>query len=180
MEPPHIKSITVKKELYLWNEKQEKLLETWGEECKKLSWLYNRAYKNFKNKNKFFIIVSVGLATVAGVGSFVNVECESWYSMGIGLIASISAGLTTINSKLDFGQIANRHKNSYHTFSKLYKEVSYILSFEHIHRGDSSEVMAKFKNNYDKAILESLDIPDRILEEYKKISSIDIAKKNEK
>ena len=160
-------SITVRKELDLWNENQEQLLRKWGDECKAFAWKHYKACKKFKRQNKYFNVVSVCLATVAGVGAFVNVECDSWYSLGIGLTASVSAGLTTLNSRLDLGELASKHKYSYQEFSKLSKEVPYVLSFERIRRGDSSQVMSEFKEKYDKIIDESPEIPIEITEEYK-------------
>lgn len=160
------KTITVKTELDLWNSSQEALLTKWGEECKALEWKHKEAYKKYRKKDKYYTITSIVLATVAGVGSFVNIECDSWFSFGIGLTASASAGFITLNKQLKLEETASKHKESYSQFSKLKKEVSYILSFDRKNRGDSSAVITSFKDNYEKAISESLDIPNDIVRKY--------------
>lgn len=151
-----------------WNTSQEKILQDWGEQCKSLSWMHYQASKKYKKYNTRLNIASIILSGIAGTGSFINVECDSYLSLTLGTLAMLSSISIASNQFLKFNELYVKHKQSSNKFLGLANEIEYQMAFERENRQEPSKFIEDCKKLYDTIISESLDVPDSIIEKYNK------------
>lgn len=149
-----------------WNDNQEKLLQDWGEQSNSLSWMHYHASKKYKKYNTRLNILSIVLSGVAGTGAFINIECNSYLSMSLGVLSMITSISVATNQFLKYQESYIKHKQSSNKFQGLANEITYQLSFERENRQSPVNLIKDCKKLYDTIISESLDVPEDIINKY--------------
>ena len=155
-----------------WCEKQEKLLVKWAEKAAGYRWLHNHARLVYKKQNNWLAYPSIVIASITGVGGFAvlnpsgnhDVSSETktrimivqYFFAFLNVIAGILSSISKFSQSLP---LSEAHSTMCIQWSKLYRFIDMELSLDVKHRMDVVEFIMKCKEEYDKLLDDSPDIP---------------------
>ena len=155
-----------------WCDKQEKLLIKWAEKAAGYRWLHNHARLSFKKTNDYLAYPSIIIASITGVGGFavLNPSGNSDLSndMKVRIIAiqyffaflNVMGGILTSISKFSQSlSLSEGHSAMCVQWSKFYRNIDMELSLDTKHRVSVVEFVMKCREDYDRLLDDSPDIP---------------------
>lgn len=155
-----------------WCDKQEKLLIKWAEKAAGYRWLHNHARLFYKKQNDWLAYPSIVIASITGVGGFAvlnpsgNEDVSSEMKNNIMIIQyffaflNVLGGILTSISK--FSQslpLSEAHSAVCVQWSKFYRSIDMEISLDVKHRTNVVEFIMKSREEYDKLLADSPDIP---------------------
>ena len=164
-----------------WCDKQEKLLIKWAEKAAGYRWLHNHARLSFKKTNDYLAYPSIIIASITGVGGFavLNPSGNSDLSndMKVRIIAiqyffaflNVMGGILTSISKFSQSlSLSEGHSAMCVQWSKFYRNIDMELSLDVKHRADVVEFVMKCREDYDRLLDDSPDIPAETIQAFLK------------
>ena len=155
-----------------WCEKQERLLKSWAERAAGYRWLHNHARLHFKKQNDYLSYPSIVIASITGVGGFAvlnpsgNESISSETRAKIMIVQYMFAFLNVLGGILTsigkFSQslsLSELHSSMCVQYSKYYRNIDMELSLDVKHRDDVVDFIMKSREDYDKLLDDSPDIP---------------------
>jgi hypothetical protein len=155
-----------------WCEKQEKLLIKWAEKAAGYRWLHNHARLFYKKQNDWLAYPSIIIASITGVGGFAvlnpsgNADVSNDTKNKIMIVQyffaflNVLGGILTSISKFSQSlSLSEAHSAQCVQWSKFYRSIDMELSLEVRHRGSVLEFIMKSREEYDKLLDDSPDIP---------------------
>jgi hypothetical protein len=155
-----------------WCEKQEKLLIKWSEKAAGYRWLHNHARLFYKKQNDWLAYPSIIIASITGVGGFAvlnpsgndNVSNDTknrimiiqYFFAFLNVLAGILSSISKFSQSLP---LSESHSSMCVQWSKFYRSIDMELSLDTRHRGSVVEFIMKCREEYDRLLDESPDIP---------------------
>jgi hypothetical protein len=155
-----------------WCDKQEKLLIKWAEKAAGYRWLHNHARLFYKKQNDWLAYPSIVIASITGVGGFAvlnpsgNADVSDETKNKIMIIQyffaflNVLGGILTSISKFSQSlSLSEAHSAQCIQWSKFYRSIDMELSLDVKHRGGVVDFIMKSREEYDKLLDDSPDIP---------------------
>jgi len=155
-----------------WCEKQEKLLIKWAEKAAGYRWLHNHARLFYKRQNDWLAYPSIVIASITGVGGFAvlnpsgndgvsdetknNIMIIQYFFAFLNVLAGILTSISKFSQSLS---LSESHSTQCVQWSKLYRSIDMELSLDVKHRDNVVEFIMKCREDYDKLLDDSPDIP---------------------
>jgi hypothetical protein len=155
-----------------WTDKQEKLLIKWAEKAAGYRWLHNTARMKFKRFHDYLSYPTIILSSITGVGGFAvlnpssSTEVSTSNQMKILIIQYLFAFMNVISSIINSiakftnsMQLSESHSSLCVQYSKFYRNIDMELSLEKNNRVNAVKFVARCRQEYDRMLSESPDIP---------------------
>lgn len=156
----------------LWHREHESILKKWGEKALCYRWLHDKAYKKFWNITISFNIPTIILSTITGAANFalqsiVPSDFQLYAQVGIGTFSILAGILQTISSYLQVESKSEGHRVSNIAWGKLGRNITVELTKIPDERQDPMVFIDICRNEYDRLIEQSPDIPEDIIQMFK-------------
>ena len=136
-----------------WNCRLEKYFADTGEKAHALSWLHKRAqarYSALKNYSDLPVIILGVLNGSISIGSGSLFGDSPFASVGVGIIALITAILSTIASYFKWAARAEAHRIAALSYAKLYRFLAVQCSLPRHERQTPTDLLKYTKDAYDR------------------------------
>jgi len=158
-----------------WSEEQEVLLAKWSDYAACYRWLHDRTEKQLSFSNNCITIPVIILSTVVGSASVGlnglvgdNPESQKYGQISIGLVSLISAIMTTLGNYFRFAQNSEAHRVSAVSWGKFNRMITAELAQKPNDRMDSLDFINFCKQDLDRLIEQSPQIPDNVIKMFEK------------
>lgn len=162
-----------------WCPLLEKYFATTGEKAYCYAYLHKKAETLYSHRTVFIDLSCIILATLNGatsIGSSSLFGDDKFASVGIGIVALITAILQTVGSYFGWGRRAEAHKISSLQYAKMYRFLKIEMALPRESRMKPKELLKLVKENYDRLSEISPLIPNIIIEQFRKRFDNDIYK----
>ena len=154
-----------------WHEQQEIILKKWAETSSSYRYLHDRSYLLYSQKNLWFAIPVIVISTITGTANFAQSSfpesIKSYAPSIIGTFNLIAGLITTIAQFLRVSELLESHRVASISFGKLARNISVELSLPVKERNSNgSEFLSQCRNEIDKLIEQSPNIPLSILKQF--------------
>lgn len=153
-----------------WNTRLEAYFAQTGEKAHALAWLHKKSqerYSNMKNYTDLPVIVLGVLNGATSIGSTSLFGDSPYASVGVGIIALITAILSTISSYFKWAARAEAHKIASIQYSKLYRFLNVQCSLPRDERMKPSDLLKYTKDEYDRMVEIAPLVPPEIIAVFK-------------
>jgi hypothetical protein len=161
----------------VWCPKQEALLYKWAERAAGYRWLHNHARIKYKKLSDRLTLPTIVISSITGVGGFavLSPDTSGQKSTIIGLIQyffatlNIFSGILTSMAKFSQSQkLSEAHSLMCIQYAKYYRSIDLEMSLEREDRIQVLDFINKCKDEYDRLLSESPDIPSDSIEAFNK------------
>ena len=154
-----------------WTPEHEKILIEWADKAMCYRWLHSKSNAMFSSLNAWYTIPVIIISTLTGTANFaqerVPLEYQSFFVMIVGAF-NITAGIiTTIQQFLKITQLNEAHRVSSIAWDKFYRNIKIELAKHPIERIDVKQMIKMSKEEFDRLMETSPNIPEKILEQFK-------------
>ncbi len=155
-----------------WCDRQERLLIKWAEKAAGYRWLHNHARLFYKKQNDWLAYPSIVIASITGVGGFAvlnpsgnedvstdtrnNIMIIQYFFAFMNVLAGILTSISKFSQSLS---LSETHSAMCVQWSKFYRSIDMELSLDVKHRTEVVEFIMKSREEYDKLLSDSPDIP---------------------
>jgi hypothetical protein len=153
-----------------WQTNLEQYFAETGEKAHCFSWLHKRSEEFYSNKTVFIDLPVIVLSTLNGavsVGSESLFGGSQYASVGIGVIALITAILSTVGSYFSWARRAEGHRISSLSYAKLYRFLNIEMSLPRSERMRPADLLKYVKTEYDRLSEISPLVPPAIIDMFK-------------
>ena len=153
-----------------WNKRLEEYFAETGEKAHCLSWIHRKAEEMYSARNVWIDLPAIILGTLNGA---VSVGSESLFGgspyapVGVGVVALLTAILTTIGSYFSWSRRAEGHRISALNYAKLYRFLTIEMSLPRNERMTPNDLLKYVKTEYDRLSEISPLVPPNIIEDFK-------------
>ena len=158
-----------------WAREQEELMADWADIAACYRWLHSRSEKKYNRYNMGMTIPVIILSTLTGTANFgmgslfgndtTNAKNATLAVGGISLIAGL---LTTLNNFLRFAQQSESNRVASISWGKFQRLLAIELAIAPNDRIVAQDFLKMCRNELDRLIEQSPQVPDSILEEFQK------------
>jgi len=160
-----------KDENIVWGAEHEKILVEWADKAMCYHWLHSKSNQKYSYINLWFTIPVIIISTVTGTLNFAQekfpADYRSWVSTGIGSLNIIAGIITTIHQYFKYVELNESHRVSSVGWSKFYRNIRVELARRPIERMNVSKMLRINKEEYDRLMETSPDIPNDIIQNFK-------------
>lgn len=153
-----------------WNDNNEKILISLGENAAAYKWLHETSGSFFSTMAKILSIITILISTAMSAETFI--PSESRNTDNILLFNQICIYIITVISVLQrflkYEQRATKHFTKGRAFGELYHNIQQKMASYRREREDASVYMSKSVKNYDNIVMDSPHIPQIIIKRFKK------------
>ena len=154
-----------------WTPEHEGILIEWADKAMCYRWLHSKSYNLYARLNAWYTIPVIIISTITGTANFaqerVPVEYQNYFAMVVGTF-SITAGIiTTIQQFLKITQLNEAHRVSSIAWDKFYRNIKIELAKHPMERMDVRQMIKMSKEEYDRLMETSPNIPEKIVGEFK-------------
>src|SRR5210317_2096357 len=155
-----------------WCDRQEKLLIKWAEKAAGYRWLHNHARLFYKKQNDWLAYPSIVIASITGVGGFAvlnpsgnedvsedtknNIMIIQYFFAFLNVLGGILTSISKFSQSLP---LSEAHSTMCVQWSKFYRCIDMELSLDIKHRSGVVDFIMKSREEYDRLLDESPDIP---------------------
>jgi hypothetical protein len=153
-----------------WQSRLEEYFTHTGEKAHCYSWLHKKSEELFSNRTIFIDLPVIILSTLNGavsVGSDSLFRGSQYASVGVGIVALLTAILSTIGSYFAWSRRAEGHRISALNYAKLYRFLSIEMSLPRNERMSPNDLLKYVKSEYDRLSEISPLVPTRIIDLFK-------------
>jgi len=130
-----------------WTESQEQLLMFWGEKAKFDAHMHEEASAYYSKWYRYLGVPSILLSGFTGSGTLAVIGTEKpamWLQLGFGVLMLISAALSTMLNFLNYGSLAEKHRNSRNLYESARARIDAELTRPRAIRKDAYECVEEF------------------------------------
>lgn len=154
-----------------WDKEEETLLKDWAEKAVCYNWLHTKAYKKYSIINARATIPVIILSTLTGTANFaqerIPVDYVPLYVMIVGSLNIVAGIITTIAQYFKISEINEGHRIAALSWDKFSRNIRIQLSQKPRNREASGVLMKYAKDEFDRLMEISPDIPDEIVSLFK-------------
>jgi len=154
-----------------WTPEHEKILIEWADKAMCYRWLHSKANAMFSSLNAWYTIPVIIISTLTGTANFaqerVPLEYQSFFVMIVGAFNLTAGIITTIQQFLKITQLNEAHRVSSIAWDKFYRNIKIELAKHPIERIDVKQMIKMSKEEFDRLMETSPNIPEKILQQFK-------------
>ena len=154
-----------------WSPEHENILVEWADKAMCYRWLHTRAFTMYSKLNAWYTIPVIIISTLTGTANFaqtrVPVEYQNSFAMGVGAFNILGGIITTIQQFLKVTQLNEAHRVSSISWDKFYRNIKIELAKHPEERLHVEHMIKMSKEEYDRLMETSPNIPDKIVKEFK-------------
>jgi hypothetical protein len=153
-----------------WHTRLEEYFAQTGERAHCLSWLHAKAEEMYSSRTGWIDLPVIILGTLNGaisVGSDSLFGNSQYASVGVGVVALMTAILTTVGTYFAWAKRAEGHRISSINYGKLYRFLSVEMSLPRHERMTPDDLLKYTKEQYDRLAEVSPLVPPTIIEMFK-------------
>lgn len=169
-------SDTILNKSITWNKRLETYFCQTGEKANCLAWIHRKAEEMFSSRSIWIDLPVIILGTLNGaisVGSDSLFNSSQYSSVGVGIVALLTAILTTIGSYFSWARRAEGHRISCLNYAKLYRFLSIEMSLPQHERMSPNDLLKYVKTEYDRLSEISPLIPSSIINLFREKFSVE-------
>jgi hypothetical protein len=155
-----------------WKAEEEELLKQWGDKAQCYQWMHTRSRKIYQCKNAGFTIPVIIISTITGTANFaqdrVSEQYREYVVMSIGALSILAGIITTIQQFLKISEINEGHRVSALSWGKFHRSIESELRRHPLDRMPATELIKISKDEYNRLIEISPQIPDNVVKEFNK------------
>ena len=152
-----------------WNNNEEDILQIWAEKASGWAWLHDKSQRYYLKQSNIFTYPSIILNTISGgIGFIGKSNTFAYLTYIIAIMNIISAILMSFQKFLRSTENADQHSRYFSVFSSYSRRIALELTLNPEDRKDCVDFCKQCKDDYDKAVAESPQIPDNIILWFKK------------
>ena len=164
-----------------WSVEHEKIFTEWGDKAMCYKWLHSKSNAMYSSLNAWYTIPVIIISTLTGTANFaqerVPVDYQNYFVMIVGAF-NITAGIiTTVQQFLKITQLNEAHRVSSISWDKFYRNIKIELAKHPSERISVLHMIKNCKEEYDRLMETSPNIPEKIINEFRKSFKGDIFKK---
>lgn len=160
-----------------WNDKNERIIITIGENSASYKWMHEQSAKNYNNINKILNLLMIIFSTSLSAETIFTQSIHTEL-LGILIVKNIIIYIITILSViqnfLKYEKLASSHISSAMKFSTLYHSIQQEMCMYRRNRKKATEYISNTIKQYDSLVLNSPNINNNIIEQFKKIFKTDL------
>lgn len=153
-----------------WHTRLEEYFAQTGERAHCLGWLHAKSEEVFSARTGWIDLPVIILGTLNGaisVGSDSLFGTAQYASVGVGIVALLTAILTTIGTYFAWAKRAEGHRISSINYSKLYRFLSVEMSLPRHERMTPDDLLKYTKEQYDRLAEVSPLVPPKVIQLFK-------------
>lgn len=163
-----------------WTEQKIHLLKKWMDKAAGYRWLHNHARMRLRKDYDNLTYPTIILSSLTGVGGFAVLNPDSssdartsphiLYIQYLFALFNVITGI--LNAILKFNNSLHNsevHSNMCLQYSKFYRNIDMELSLEEEHRYDATKFIKKCREEFDRLMTESPDIPSQSVTEFNRL-----------
>jgi len=155
-----------------WSTEHEQILIEWADKAMCYRWLHSKANSMYSTLNAWYTIPVIIISTLTGTANFaqerVPIEYQAIFLMAAGALNILAGIVTTIQQFLKITQLNEAHRVSSIAWDKFYRNVKIELAKHPSERIEPKHMLKMSKEEFDRLIETSPNIPDDIIREFKK------------
>lgn len=154
-----------------WNDRLEKYFADTGEKAHALSWLHKRAQERYAGMKTWIELPAIILGVLNGsisIGSTTLFGDTPYASVGVGMVALLTAILGAIGTYFKWSARAENHRVAALQYAKLYRFLSVQCALPRDERMTPSDLLKTTKDAYDQLAEIAPLIPPVVIEMFKK------------
>ncbi len=150
-----------------WTEEEESILKDWADKAICYKWLHTKAYHKYSTRYARFTIPVIIISTLTGTANFaqdrVPEEYKNFAVMTVGALNIIAGIITTISQYFKLSELTESHRVAYISWDKFYRNLKVELAKNPEFRTDVIQVMKYAKDEFDRLMDTSPDIPNKVI-----------------
>jgi hypothetical protein len=154
-----------------WTPEHEDILIEWADKAMCYRWLHAKANVMYSTLNAWYTIPVIIISTLTGTANFaqerVPLEYQNYFVMIVGGFNILAGIITTIQQFLKITQLNESHRVSSIAWDKFYRNVKIELAKHPSERIDPKNMLKLSKEEYDRLIETSPNIPEKIVSQFK-------------
>lgn len=154
-----------------WSQEHEKILIEWADKAMCYRWLHSKANNMYSKLNAWYTVPVIIISTLTGTANFaqqrVPIEYQSLFIMAAGGFNILAGIITTIQQFLKITQLNEAHRVSTIAWDKFYRNIKIELAKHPSERMDPKHMLKLSKEEFDRLIETSPNIPEQIINEFK-------------
>jgi hypothetical protein len=158
---------------FQWNTDHEDILIEWADKAMCYRWLHARANAMYSRLNYIYTIPVIIMSTLTGTANFaqsrVPLSFQGYFGMIVGFINILAGIITTIQQFLKITQLNEAHRVAGIAWDKFYRNIKIEIARHPDERMDVNQLLKISKEEFDRLIETSPDIPDKIIDEFKTV-----------
>ena len=155
-----------------WTIDHEDILIEWADKAMCFRWLHSRAHALYSKLNYNYTIPVIVISTLTGTANFaqdrVPVAYQGYFVMIVGGFNILAGIITTIQQFLKITQLNEAHRVSGIAWDKFYRNIKIELARHPDERMHVNQMLKMCKEEFDRLMETSPNIPDEIIDEFKK------------
>uniref|UniRef100_A0A6C0IF01 SMODS and SLOG-associating 2TM effector domain-containing protein n=1 Tax=viral metagenome TaxID=1070528 RepID=A0A6C0IF01_9ZZZZ len=158
-----------------WSEEQEVLLAKWSDYAACYRWLHDRTEKQLSFSNNWITIPVIIFSTITGSASVGltglvgdDLQAQKYGQISIGLVSLLTAIMTTLGNYFRFAQNSEAHRVAAVSWGKFNRMITAELAQKPNDRMDSLDFINFCKQDLDRLIEQSPQIPDNIIKQFER------------
>lgn len=150
-----------------WNDKNETLIVSIGENAAAYKWMHEKSNSKYSSYDNLFGIIIIIFNTILTTQTFITTLSEI-IEISKKIFIYIVTLLAVVNNFLKYKELSINHLNAIKEFSELYHDIQQQMCMYRKDRDNASRYIKSIIKTYDSLIVSCPDIPDSILNEFKK------------
>lgn len=156
-----------------WTTDHEDILIEWADKAMCYRWLHSRAHAMYSRLNYIYTIPVIIISTLTGTANFaqarVPLAYQGYFGMVVGFFNILAGIITTIQQFLKITQLNEAHRVSGIAWDKFYRNIKIEIARHPDERMAVNQLIKISKEEFDRLIETSPDIPDKIINEFKMV-----------
>ena len=154
------------KRAYMWTKEIEELLQTWTDQARRNSILYNYAAIMYTKRDRWLRIPVIVLGTVTTSTMFIQMDnCDPIQHLITGLFSLSATLLASLGSVLEFRELAVEYKKTANEYDNLAMDIREQFSLTHDQREDAKDFVKTCKSTL-KRLKNASNVPASVLQQY--------------
>lgn len=154
-----------------WTAEHEQILVEWADKAMCYRWLHSKSNAMFSSLNTWYTIPVIVISTLTGTANFaqerVPPEYQSFFVMVVGGFNILAGIITTIQQFLKITQLNEAHRVSSIAWDKFYRNIKIELAKHPSERIDVKQMIKMSKEEFDRLMETSPNIPEKIINDFK-------------
>jgi hypothetical protein len=156
---------------FAWTVEHEHILAEWADKAMCYRWLHASAHSHFSFLNALYTVPCIIISTLAGTANFAQArvppEYQALFAMFVGGINILGGIISTIQQFLKITQLNEAHRVASISWDKFYRNIKIELAKHPDERIHVSQMLKMSKEEFDRLMETSPDIPDKIINQFK-------------
>ena len=155
-----------------WGAEHEVILIEWADKAMCYRWLHSKSNAMYSYLNALYTIPVIIISTLTGTANFaqqrVPEQYQAFFMMSVGGFNLLAGIVTTIQQFLKITQLNEAHRVSSIAWDKFYRNIKIELAKHPSERIEVKHMVKMCKEEYDRLMETSPNIPETIINQFKK------------